>query len=197
MQESASTSSKYKIWLIIIAILCLISGFFIGRCTRKTQTVTEYIEGKVIRDSIYLPGASSEETPENPEYITKYDTIYKDSLIYVAEKVDTATILQDWIKKRSYDVCLFDVDTVGKMNVHADVQYNKLQTLSYDYHPVYKVITQYKKPLFTPFIFGGINSYWRPELEIGTYIKNVGVSGSISHDKDKMFYSLKIGYKFN
>lgn len=193
---AATSKTKHIVGILLGILIIFLIGFFIGKCTRKESARTEYIPGEVIRDTVYQIPEPSEEVPPQPIYITKLDTLYLDSLIYVHESVDTTAILSDWIKKRSYDICLFDVDTLGTMNVHADIQYNKLQGMSYDYAPVYKKVTEIRKPLFTPFVMGGINSHWRPELEVGTFIKNFGISGSISHDSENMQYSIKIGYKF-
>lgn len=178
-------------------ILSFVIGFFIGRTTSQKESI-KYIKGDTIHDSIMIPPPVSEFIPDNPKYVYKYDTTYlpKDSIIYVTESVDTAAILADWIKCRYYDLQLFNTDTLGVLNVRANVQYNRLSNLTYDYIPVYKKVTVHKDPLFMPFVMGGINSYWRPEIEIGTFIKNFGISGSVSHDSEKMFYSLKVGYKF-
>lgn len=193
-----SSATKKSIGILLGVTIIFLIGFFVGRKSFTPQIITEYIKGDTIHDSIPIPPPISEVVPENPKYLTKWDTLYltKDSIIYVKESIDTLAILADWIKKRTYDIQLFDTDTLGTLNIHANVQYNRLGELTYDYVPVYRRVTIQKEPLFTPFIMGGINSHWRPELEVGTFIKNFGISGSISHDSEKMIYSIKVGYKF-
>lgn len=186
---------KNKIIAIIGIIALLIASFFIGRATSEKEDI-KYIPGPVIHDSIPYPVPVIEEIPGDPVYITKRDTFIKDSIIYVSQVIDTAAILADWIKKRSYENTLFDNDTLGKFILYSDVQYNKLMNISYNYYPKYKQVTKTKIPIFEPFAFVGVNSFIRPTFEIGTFIKNVGISGELSHDNNDYFYSFKIGYKW-
>lgn len=181
--------------LKILGILCLISiGFLLGRCSQNQEKEIQYLPGKPIKDSVIVKVPYKVEVPGEPVYLTKRDTITKDSLIYVTDVIDTSAIIKDWILKRSYESVLFNIDTVGKLTIYADVQYNKLTSLKYDFLPIHKNIITYKEKTFKPFMFVGVNSFCRPELEIGTFIKNVGVCASLSHDKNDYIYSLKVGF---
>ena len=186
---------------IVISLILLILGFVIGYfCMKSSVTKSEikYVQLPPITDTIKVPDPYKVEIPSDPEYILKKDTIYQDSIVYVHESIDTLAILEDWIKKRSYETVLFDVDTLGKMTVFTDIQYNKLQSLSYKYIPIQKEVTQTKTQLFTPYIQGGLTFDWYPSLEIGTYIRNVslGIEATRNVDTDKFMYGIKIGYKF-
>ena len=182
-------------WIIAILIVGVIA-FFIGRRVSTKETI-KYIQGPTITDSIPYPVPYEVKVPSEPEYIYKRDTLWQDSLIFVHETVDTLAVLADWIKQRNYENILFDVDTLGRLVVNTQVQYNKLQDLRYTFTPVQKQVTKMKDPLFEPFIFLGANvTYWRPVLEVGTFIKShYGIGFEVGY-VEKPTYSFKIGYKF-
>lgn len=190
-----SMKNKNIKWIIAILIVG-ITAFFIGRSVSNKETI-KYIEGPTITDSIPYPVPYEVKVPSEPEYIYKRDTLWQDSLIFVHETIDTLAILADWIKQRNYENVLFDVDTLGRLVVNTQVQYNKLQDLRYTFTPVQKQVTKMKDPLFEPFIFLGANvTYWRPELEVGTFIKShYGIGFEVGY-VEKPTYSFKIGYKF-
>lgn len=184
-----------------ISLIILFLGFVLGYLLRPSTKTTEikYVKLPPITDTIKVPEPYQVEIPSDPEYIFKKDTIYQDSIVYVHESIDTLAILSDWIKKRSYETVLFDVDTLGKITVFTDIQYNKLQSLSYKYIPIQREVTQTKSQLFTPYIQGGLTFDWYPSLEVGTYIRNIslGIEATRNTDTDKFMYGIKIGYKFS
>ena len=87
-----------------ISLILLILGFVIGYILRPSTKNTEikYVQLPPITDTIKVPDPYKVEIPSDPEYIYKKDTLYKDSIVYVHESIDTLAILEDWIKKRSY-----------------------------------------------------------------------------------------------
>ena len=188
---------------IILGMIILCCGFFLGRCTDK-KTEVKYIKGDTVIDSIPFPFVVKETIPGEPQWLTKRDTLWKDSTIYVKETVDTLAILADWIKKREYQNVLFDTDTLGKLVIYADVQYNQLQKLKYEFTPIQKNILTLKKPRIEPFIMAGVQTGWVPSFQAGIFYKNFGISYDISIDtyfdnqirKTTYIHGLKVGYKF-
>lgn len=191
---------------IILCILLLLIGFLLGRFTVITKefikTEIKYVpQEPVNKDSIH-PNPPTEVQEHEPIYLTKVDTLWRDSVRYVIEKVDTSAILADWSIKRKYNETLFNNDSVGTLNFTADIQYNRLQHYGYQFTPIRKEVSTTtiinKKPFIEPFIMGGVNSYWKPSIEAGVFTRSgVGASYGIEwSDQNKTIHSLKIGYKF-
>lgn len=188
---------------IVIFICILVCGFMIGRCTSNKTTI-KYIRGETIRDSIMLPFVVTETVPGEPQWLTKRDTMWRDSIVYISETIDTMAILADWIKKRDYQNVLFDIDTIGKLTISASVQYNKLQSLKYEYVPIQKHVITTRKPRFEPFLMGGIQTGWIPSFQGGVFYKSFGIAYDISIDtyldngnrKTNITHGVKFGYKF-
>lgn len=193
---------KTLVWLLIIThVEFFIFGIFVHMYFAKTETKTQikYETLPPIHDTINIDSnvpPPKETQPLNPEYIYKCDTLYKDSIVYVAQEVDTAAILADWIKKREYDIELFDKPDVGKLHIYPTVQYNKLSSVAYDFIPIQKTVQKTKTPLFEPFVMTGISNKLNLTIEAGAFIKqDFGVSYQFINDNDKQHF-LKIGYKF-
>lgn len=184
----------------------LLIGFLLGRLTVKTKefikTEIKYVPQEPVSKDSILPIQPEEIKEHKPIYLTKIDTLWRDSVIYVIEKVDTAAILADWTTKRKYNETLFNNDSIGTLNFTADVQYNRLQHYGYQFIPIRKEVstttTISSKPFIEPFIMGGVNSYWKPSIEAGIFTRSgVGASYGIEwSDKNKIVHSLKFGYKF-
>ena len=175
-------SKKHK-QLIVVGILCLLSvivGFFLGRSKMKDpkpQIVTEYVQGPTIHDTINKPVPYNVILPidtvgiiqqcvKDGIYIELFPTKIITEYIEVT-KEDTSVIMKDWATTRQYSETLFDVDTLGKCDINAEVQYNRLKYLSYDYTPVIKTvtITETKVKFFSPFIGAGVAlNPWRTQV---------------------------------
>jgi len=173
--------------LISLGILLLgfIIGFIVSRVTiQDSEPKIEYIKGDTIYKEVPVPQPSSEETPSEPniKYIYKESIHYTDTGSVKYREVDTLAILADWIKKRNYDISLFDNDTIGKLDLKASVQYNKISYLDYTYTPIYKVITKTKEKNFE--IFGGFGTNTNSTVngQIGFYRKHLGIGYVYSRD---------------
>lgn len=182
---------KKNTYLFIIAcIACLIIGFLVGRKTIDTkESVT--IEHKEPVSSIVRIPEPKETKPAIPVYKYKTDTINN----IIVQKVDTAQIIEDWIKSRNYNITLFDNDN-GKLNIDANVQYNKLSDLQYTFTPIQKVITKQKVPVLIPFIGVSYNSLGYVSAGGGLFYHNLGVELRYITDFDKKGVDLGIKYKF-
>lgn len=195
--------TKNKIIIALItAIIIFGIGFFIGRSTIevKTKTETVYVEMPPISGDIEISEPTVINIPQKPIWI--YDTIKiaGDTLI---QKVDTAAILHDWILERRYENTAFDNDTIGKMDIITDVQYNKIQRQSYTYIPIQKQTTTIKttEKYASMFIMVGANNNNTFEAQIGTFIKGIGFSYEINYDNvnyntTKYIQGVKVGLKF-
>lgn len=159
------------ILFVVTALLTAVIGFFLGRSAIEKEIVTniKYIKGEKITNTIDKPvpyaveipadtlsiiqdciknGIYSELFPEKP--ITEYVNITHE---------DTLAIVRDWAMKRLYDEIMFDSDTLGRMEIKMEVQYNRMGLLTYSFTPVHKhietKIRQVKK--FSPYIGAGFS----------------------------------------
>ena len=168
-----------------IAILLFLSGLYIGKkhSTVIEKTITEYLPGEPIYDSIPYPV---------PYYVTEpvdtanliaqcvkdgiYQELFPEKVIYLTDttqftKQDSTKIMIDWASKREYTETLFDIDTVGKCTIDATVQYNRIANLNYTFNPVYKQQTVYieSKREVLPFVGAGITTFPSANAEAGLF----------------------------
>lgn len=158
-----------------LAVLLLVTGFFVGRKTIRIEAPKPEI--------VYVPGDTVKIPFDNPVptpvYIKtpadtsdiiraavrsgKFDDLFpthvKDSIIYIT-KEDTSAIVWDWATERFYKEKVFDIDTLGTAFINAKTQYNRLEILGTTFVPVQKVVNTntilMKK--FSPFVGAGITT---------------------------------------
>lgn len=194
-------SNRVIVWIAILLILASgIAGFFIGRSNIKTisNVFTKYDTLPAIHDTLKLHEPNHVTTPQSP--LWKYDTIYINNTPVI--KIDTMAILADWIKRRTYNENLFSNDSIGKLNLSLIVQYNKLQSVEYNYTPIQKtvtnnIITEHK---YRPFIMVGFNTANQTAAQIGMFSKHFGISYECNMDKinNKIItnHGIKLGYQW-
>ena len=169
------TITQWK-WLynITIILVFLTIGFFMGRKTidTKTEIVTEYIKGDTITDTLYYPKPYKVVEPIDTLSIIRQcikDGIYKELwperviTEYVEiNKADTTTIIKDWATKRFYSETLFSDDKNGTCTFDAEIQYNRMNVVGYNFIPMTKVVseTKYSVKTFSPFV--GLNFITNP-----------------------------------
>lgn len=169
------TITQWK-WLynITIILVFLTMGFFMGRKTigTKTEIVTEYIKGDTITDTLYYPKPYKVVEPIDTLSIIRQcikDGIYKELwperviTEYVEiNKADSTTIIKDWATKRFYSETLFSDDKNGTCTFDAEIQYNRMNVIGYNFIPITKVVseTKYLVNTFSPFV--GLNFITNP-----------------------------------
>ena len=199
MTEEVKTNNTKDLWwkiliVVIVIILLFLGGFWAGRKTVKvkTETIVEYVQLPPIHDTItqfkpkYIPADTAniiETCIKNGLYADLFP--WKHDTVFTHE--DTTLIMGDWASRREYAETLFDIDTVGKLDVNIGVQYNRMDTLSYTFTPIQKQTTTIivKEPVFEPFLGGGLtvgidaNKKATPgaAVQLGAFIKqNYGFS---------------------
>lgn len=200
---------------IAIVAVAFVVGFFLGRKTIDVKEKIEYVKGETIRDTIVINEPTFVEIPAKPKYIYKYDTIVVDNIQYISEKIDTSTIIQDYILMRTYDFNVFNSPTLGKFDIRQQIGYNKLLSFDYNFMPITKQVTQFREPVFTPFItmgyssnstvLGGLGAYYRRlgveyliniptnQIEIYNFNQNNQVIGL---EQNKIYHTFKFNYRF-
>lgn len=179
------------IYLIIIGIVILIAGFFIGRSTTTSSLVTKYIKGETVTNSVNVPVPYNVFIPAVPSLPTKPDTINN----YIVLKVDTAKIIANYILRKRYTTHLFD-DKNGKLIVSSVVQYNSLDSLGYSFTPIIKEVTVTKSKIFTPFLNASYNSFGYYGAGGGIYYHNIGVGAKYITNFSQQGFEVSANIKF-
>lgn len=173
--------------------LSILIGYVWGIKSLKSDTVIKYIEGEQIRDTIKIFETSESVVPQDPILPIRYDTIYLSDVVYVAQSVDTAKIISEYIRLNSYNQILFDNDTVGKLSVSASVQYNKLHELSYSYLPrVQSIHTHARVPVLIPYFRLGLSTIGSASIGAGLIYKRYGFE--LIYDQSKDQHGIGISY---
>ena len=138
---------------VLYGLLLLLTGGVLGffaarRSTGQAPSSVEYIREPAITGVIEPPAPVRVEVPALPTLPIRTDTVYIDKVLYIVDKVDTAAIIADYELKRSYAFQLFD-NEAGKLSLSLSTQYNRLDTLSYEFLPVYKTV--YMEKTWQPF----------------------------------------------
>lgn len=170
-----------KYWYI--PVITLVIGFFIGRGNTTTKEVIKYVKGKTITKEVKVNVPVNVYIPAKPTLPTKPDTIWKDGKpIYIALKVDTAKIISEYINRKTYNPILFDDKENGKLSLGLVVQYNKLDSIGYEFTSIHKETTITKERVFTPFINASYNSFGYIGVGGGMYYRNIGVGAKYITD---------------
>lgn len=186
-----------KNWLyFLIGIVFLVSGFFIGRGNTKTITKTEYIKGETIHEIVNKPYPVTVYIPANPILPLKPDTVVlQGGTQIIVQKVDTAKLIANYVLERKYNIPAFN-NKNGILVLKPVVQYNELQSMSYDFTPIKEVTTITKLQSITPFINVSWNSFGQVGAGGGIYINNIGIGAKYMTDFSKTGFEINASIKF-
>lgn len=169
------------ILLGVVMLFC--TGFYFGRKNMtETKIKTIYVSTKPIHDTITNLVPYKVKSPIDTANIIsqcvmdgKFYELFpekiKETVIYLT-KEDTTAIMRDWASTKYYSDTLFDVDTLGKCVFNAEVQYNELKAIGYNYTPVQKQTTTEitKIKHFSPYVGVGMTMLPSVEAELGIFI---------------------------
>jgi hypothetical protein len=159
--------------VVICCAVCLaaglVGGFVAGRKTIK-ETV-KYVREETVAGTIERVELIGVDVPEVPVLPVRVDTVFVDRVMYTREVVDTATIIADYVLRRSYATQLFD-NQYGKLNVSLSAQYNRVGSVSYEFIPVTKTV--YRDRVWRPFVVASFSSLGAVGLGGGMFYKSMG-----------------------
>ena len=180
--ESKNINWKEIVAYVVVIIVLLLIGFFVGRKTSegKVTVETKYITLPPIHDTVPDPYPVEVKKPIDTASIIQdcvkqgiYSELfpYKKETDTVYTSRDTAQIVYDWASVRKYKETLFNIDTLGKCEVDISIQYNRLDTMMYTYTPIQKqtTITKEKIRTVSPFIGVGASTSVAPSGEVGKH----------------------------
>lgn len=177
---------------IIVSILIgILIGFFIGKSFFQTSAKIKYVKGETIEKTIQIPIPYRVEIPATPQYIYKIDTISE--TIY--QTVDTTAILADWVLKREYKEKILN-NTQGELDIEAEIQYNRLQSMKYTFTPTEVNIEKQHKPRWTPYISTSVNTFNQAGIGGGLFYQNIGAGARMITDFEKKGFEIELNYKF-
>ena len=159
----------------------------------STPTAVEYIRLPPITGLIEPPAPVCIEAPALPALPLRTDTIYIDTVIYLREVIDTAAIIADYELKRSYAVPLFD-NHYGKLSLSLSTQYNRLDTLSYEFLPVYKTV--YLEKTWQPFAMIQYSTIGGISVAGGLFYRRAGYYIMYSSDFRRRGLGAGVMYRF-
>jgi hypothetical protein len=161
--------------VLVLILIALAAAFFLGRSSIEVTESIRYVRGETIRDNIEVPVPYRVEVPTIVYLPMRPDTLVIENEIVIVERVDTARIIADFIAINHYQFNVFDLDTVGTLNAQLSIQYNRLRTFEYDFTPIHREITMYRRPTFEPFISGSISTFNTVGVGGGVFIGSFGV----------------------
>lgn len=209
--------NKYTPIVLIIAIAFVaIFSFYLGRTSvnQEVKEVIKWEQGETIYRSIppsllTIKAEFKGDISFLPYHFMKSDTVIIDSIEYITNKVDTAEILSEFVKRKDYEFIVRD-NHLGKFVAKPSVQYNSLVAFDYEETPTTKIIEREKriKRVFVPFLMGGITSgnilgstptspsYSQAVFNVGggAFYHNVGVSYQYNFNRSS---TINLMYKFD
>lgn len=185
----------YKI--LIIFIVGLVIGFFIGRCTINTETKIEYVKGETIRDTTRIPPPYKIEIPKIIYLPQKPIFINGDSVFIT----DTVGVFRDYSSIKYYAMSIFNDKEIGKLDIKQQIQYNQLKEFSYDFTPIHRNTTRKKEKAFTPYIGMSYSTNDYVGIGGGAFIKNIGLEykfnlSTINAEDNKSYHTIGLNMKF-
>ncbi len=185
------------IYTVFVSVFWIILLFSLKNCRNQEEEKTEYKQQPPVSGIVTNLQAKTEETPENPILPIRIDTLRKDSIIYLFHKVDTDAIIADYIKKRSYDIILFDDNKIGRLEITPTIQYNKIDSIPFVFTPIHKTtIIRERNQLLVPFVSIGFTNGYGANLGGGFFFKNVGVEYLYQIPTNEHSFGLKYKFEF-
>lgn len=191
---------RQGIYISIAIIVALLLGFGLGwwlgsrnDAEAIVHTEVRYVELPPITKVVEKP------TPYKVETVV-HDTVRLREVVEAALPADTASIVADYLKRRTYDLD-FSNDTIGIFKVDAVVEANRLTSAMATIQPLQREVerTVVKVRKFRPFVSGGIvvSDKVGASLGLGAIIKETHIvkAGYMRIGKNN-YYGGEYGYIF-
>ena len=176
---------KTKYWIVVV-LIALAIGFFIGSQAVGTKEIVKYIKGETVTGSVqpHLLTVKQEFDTDYrfmPYRFLRGDTVKVLEIEYIKTIPDTAKIVEDFLKKRYYEFTVFD-DKNGKFIAKPIVQYNSLSSFDYSFTPIQKEITRYREKVLVPFAGLSYNTLNYIGVSGGLFYHNLGFEYQYQHN---------------
>lgn len=210
---------KRSIFIVLCIILVFGMGYYSGNKLRNTEPIIDYIrlppvQGGFDKEDL-SPVLESQDSPiiykwvytdradKSQENLTKIDSNGQYTQAPEAQEIDTLESLRvtavDWNIKRTYNQVLFNSNDIGKLDIGIKVQYNKLDSIWFNYTPVQKN-TIYRPTIkkVQPFVRASYNSLDQVTGGVGLYINKIGIDVFYIRDgrQNKSGIGAGLSYRF-
>lgn len=183
---------KKETLYVVYTLIGFVAGIIMGRQNFSGEQSVRYVKGETIERVVEIPMPYKVEVAAQPIYLyKKTDTV----LNPLTAEIDTAAILNDWITKKSYQQNLFD-NQHGKLSVDASIQYNKLESLKYNFTPIQKEISITKQPVWMPYVGISYSSLNYVGVGGGIFYHNIGMGARYVTDFNRKGFDFELKYKF-
>lgn len=154
-----------KLYHYILMIACIAVGFWLrGLKSEEVKYVT-------------LPAVSGSVPVDTPKTVIQHE-ISNLPIIYWKHDTtlitpDTAAIIAEFLKEKTYDLTLFDDKEKGKLEIKPTLQFNSLSSLDYTFTPIQKEII--RKRTFEPFLSASYSTLDIVGVGGGFFYNNIGL----------------------
>lgn len=173
-----------------VVIAVIIFSFLLGRYSKKTKEHIVYQKGKEVSGNVHVELPFKTTIPVNP--ILPMRLYFINDTVY--EAVDSAKVVEEYSKKKTYSITLFDDNIYGKLSLKPSLQYNSLIDMPYTFTPI--IQKHYLKDVWSFYGSGSYNTFNIAGLGGGFFYHNLGVEYKYLYQIDTRQTGHEIGLKF-
>lgn len=169
-----------KYFKVAIFVVIFIIGIVLGYWLRKPKVIVETSEP----EKVVVTEWKEKEVIVPPDTMDIMRVLIEKGIVRRYD--DTMAVLRDYVVERVYDTVVVFKDG-GSLGIQANVQYNRVESLAYAYHPVVQERMKSIRPFVTMGYLDGVY------MGYGLLIKNRWQVGAMTNGK---YLGGSIGYVF-
>lgn len=170
-----------KVRLIIYIALFIVAfgtGIWLGGKWRKPQIVVETSEP----EKIVVTEWREKEVIVPPDTMDIMKILIEKGIVRRYD--DTMAVLRDYVTERVYDTVVV-FKNGGSLGIQANVQYNRVESLAYAYHPVVQERMKALRPFVTMVYLDGVYMGYglliKNRLQVGVVTNGKSIGGSVGY----------------
>ena len=164
---------KYALFLLIF-----VAGIWLGYSIRKPKEM----EKKSEPERVVVTEWREKEVIVPPDTMDIMRILIEKGIVRRYD--DTMAVLRDYVTERVYDTVVVFKDG-GSLGIQANVQYNRVESLAYAYHPVVKERMKNVRPWVSLGYFDGIYMGYglllKNRVQVGVMTNGKYIGGSVGY----------------
>ena len=164
---------KYALFLLIF-----VAGIWLGYAIRKPKEM----EKKSEPERVVVTEWREKEVIVPPDTMDIKRVLLERGIVRRYD--DTMAVLRDYVTERVYDTVVVFKDG-GSLGIQANVQYNRVESLAYAYHPVVKERMKNVRPWVSLGYFDGIYMGYglllKNRVQVGVMTNGKYIGGSVGY----------------
>ena len=164
---------KYALFLLIF-----VAGIWLGYSIRKPKEM----EKKSEPERVVVTEWREKEVIVPPDTMDIMRVLLERGIVRRYD--DTMAVLRDYVTERVYDTVVVFKDG-GSLGIQANVQYNRVESLAYAYHPVVKERMKNVRPWISLGYFDGIYMGYgvllKNRVQVGVMTNGKYIGGSVGY----------------